>query len=635
MKKRLTRICAAAALFVCAFAVDLLDLPYGEWAALALYTAAYLTAGARALVRAARNIAHGQVFDENFLMSLATIGAYAIGEYREAVAVMLLYQIGEAFEQYAVGKSRKSIAELMNLRPDHAVLLREDGSALSVEPTEVRRGDVILVAAGERIPLDGEIVQGESSLDSSALTGESLPRDVVVGDAVLSGCVNLTGVLHVRVTKEYGESTATKILELVENASSRKSRSESFITRFAAYYTPAVVIGAALLALIPPLALPDATFGDWFYRALNFLIVSCPCALVISVPLSFFGGIGGASRQGILVKGSNYLEALANVEIAAFDKTGTLTQGRFVVKEVYSVRSDAESLLALTAAVEKYSNHPISQSICAACADRASSETRKYWEERIGANVKEVAGHGMEASLDGRRVLIGNAALLQSAGIDGMKENVSQTDGETVAYVAVGDEYLGCITLADAVREDAAAALRRLRECGVRRTVMLTGDSEAVGKRIAEQLSLDDYRAELLPGDKLETVEKLLEETKGKGKLLFVGDGINDAPALARADIGVAMGGLGQDAAIEAADVVIMTDELSRLADAVVLARKTLKIVRQNIAFALTVKGAVLLLSALGFAGLWAAVFADVGVSALAVLNAMRCGRAPRKQNLL
>ena len=623
MKKRLRRIIIAAVLFVCGLAGELLlsDLTYGKWIRFALYTAAYLVVGGSVLLRAAKNIAHGRIFDENFLMTVATIGAYLIGEYREAVAVMLFYQVGELFEHYAVGKSRKSIAELMNIRPDHAVLLKEDGTAVTVEPSEVKTGDIIVITAGERIPLDGVVTMGQSSVDTSALTGESVPRDVNCGDDVLSGCINMTGLLHVRVTKEYGESTVAKILELVENASSKKSKSENFITRFAAYYTPVVVIGAVLLAVVPPLFIKGETFAQWIYRALNFLIVSCPCALVISVPLSFFGGIGGASRKGILIKGSNYLEALADVEIAVFDKTGTLTKGKFEVTEIHGDRE--EELLALAAMAEKYSNHPIAQSICRAYRERIPEEVREQWENLPCTDVKELAGHGVQAVIDGHTVSCGNAKLMESVGVD---INCPEKDGCTVLHLASDGAYRGCVLLEDTIKPDAETAIKRLKESGVKKTVMLTGDSEAVGKRVAEALGLDEYHAKLLPADKVEAVETLLSEKSEKGKLVFVGDGMNDAPVLARADIGVAMGGLGQDAAIEAADVVIMTDEPSKLADAIAVSKKTLRIVRQNIVFALGVKVVVLLLSAVGYVGLWAAVFADVGVSVIAILNSMRCG---------
>ena len=623
MKKRLRRIIIAAVLFVCGLAGELLlsDLTYGKWIRFALYTAAYLAVGGSVLIRAAKNIAHGRIFDENFLMTVATIGAYLIGEYREAVAVMLFYQVGELFEHYAVGKSRKSIAELMNIRPDHAVLLKEDGTAVTVEPSEVKTGDIIVITAGERIPLDGVVTMGQSSVDTSALTGESVPRDVNCGDDVLSGCINMTGLLHVRVTKEYGESTVAKILELVENASSKKSKSENFITRFAAYYTPVVVIGAVLLAVVPPLFINGETFAQWIYRALNFLIVSCPCALVISVPLSFFGGIGGASRKGILIKGSNYLEALADVEIAVFDKTGTLTKGKFEVTEIHGDRE--EELLALAAMVEKYSNHPISQSICRAYRERIPEEVRKKWESLTCTDVKELAGHGVQAVIDGHIVFCGNAKLMESVGVD---INCPEQDGCTVIHLSSDGAYRGCVFLEDTIKPDAETAIKRLKESGVKKTVMLTGDSEAVGKRVSEALGLDEYHAKLLPADKVGAVEALLSEKSEKGKLIFVGDGMNDAPVLARADIGAAMGGLGQDAAIEAADVVIMTDEPSKLADAIAISKKTLRIVRQNIVFALGVKVVVLLLSAVGYVGLWAAVFADVGVSVIAILNSMRCG---------
>jgi len=642
MKKRIRRILISAVLFAGALIVDNLSFfdEYNfagynvfRWAAVVLYAAAYLTVGLNVLIRAAKNIAHGHIFDENFLMALATVGACIIGEYPEAVAVMLFYQVGEAFEKYAVGKSRKSIADIMNIRPDHAVLLKADGDTETVDPSDVKLGDTILVTAGERIPLDG-------SIDTSALTGESIPREVAEGDDVLSGCINLTGVLHIKVEKEYGESTVAKILELVENASSKKSRQESFITRFAAYYTPVVVILAVLLAVVPPLIIADAGFTEWIYRALNFLVVSCPCALVISVPLSFFGGIGGASKKGILIKGSNYLEALSNTEIAVFDKTGTLTKGKFEVAHIHAEKSvgivnnelisrNSEltvngELLSITAAAEKYSNHPISQSIRNAWESYSAKlfpELRAQLDSIACTDIEEIAGHGIKVKLGGKSVFCGNTKLMESIGVE-----CADIDGYTLVHTAADGEYIGYIALEDSIKPDSAQALAQLKAEGVRKTVMLTGDSEAAGRLVAERIGLDEYHAKLLPADKVTAVEKLMSEKSPNGKLLFVGDGMNDAPVLARADIGAAMGGMGQDAAIEAADVVIMTDEPSKLAEAIAISRKTLRIARQNIVFALAVKVLVLVLISFGAVGMWAAVFADVGVSVIAILNAMRCG---------
>ena len=583
-----------------------------KFLSLAVFLLAFLIIGGEIVLSALKNISRGRIFDENFLMSIATIGAFIIGDYAEGVAVMLFYQVGELFQSYAVNKSRKSIASLMDIRPDYANVQRGDVLE-KVDPDEVKIDDIIIIKAGEKIPLDAVVLEGHSMVDTSALTGESVPRDVDEGAILLSGCINLNGLLTARVIKEFGESTVSKILDLVENASSKKSNSENFITKFARYYTPGVVIVAAILAIIPPLVLEGATFSDWIYRALVFLVISCPCALVISIPLSFFGGIGGASRSGILVKGSNYLEALAETEIAVFDKTGTLTKGVFKVQEVVPYTLSKEELLELTAYAESYSNHPISQSL------------KKAYGKEIDAtrisNVEEISGHGVVAAVDGKTVAAGNVKLMK-------RLNIACREAEnilgTVVYVAVDNEYKGYIVIADEIKEDAARAIADLKAARVKQTVMLTGDIKPIGEKVASQLGLDKVYTELLPGDKVQMVEDLFAQKSAKGKLAFVGDGINDAPVLARADVGIAMGGLGSDAAIEAADVVIMTDEPSKVATAMKISKKTLRIVKQNITLALGVKGIVLLLGAMGFASMWAAVFADVGVAVLAILNAIR-----------
>ena len=584
----------------------------GEAARFAFFLAAYLILGGDVVLRAARNITRGRVFDENFLMSLATIGAFFVREFAEGVAVMLFYQVGELFQSYAVERSRNSIAELMDIRPDYANV-RRGGELVRVDPNEVEVGEIIFIKPGEKIPLDAVVAEGSSAIDVSALTGESLPREVAPGDELLSGGINRSGLLTARVTRPFGESTVSKILDLVENAGEKKSDSEHFITKFARYYTPAVVLAAALLAIVPPLVMPGAAFGVWIYRALSFLVVSCPCALVLSIPLSFFGGIGGASRRGILVKGGNYLEALAKTEIVVFDKTGTLTQGVFRVQKVVPAALEKEELLALTAHAQSYSNHPIALSLREAYGgeiDRA----------RV-AQAQEIPGCGVTAMVDGRFVAAGNARLMQRLGVVLPEED--DFPG-TVVHVAADGGYAGTIGIADEVKEDAAQAVQSLRAAGVRRIVMLTGDAKRIGERVAGELGLDEAYAELLPGGKVQKLEELLAQTSARGKLAFVGDGVNDAPVLARADIGVAMGGLGSDAAIEAADVVIMTDEPAKLAVAMGISKKTLRIVNQNIVLALSIKAAVLALTALGLASMWAAVFADVGVAVLAILNAMR-----------
>ena len=608
-KKMLARIIVSAALLV-ACALSPLE---GIWRLLS-FLVPYAVIGWDVLWKAARNIAHGQVFDENFLMALATVGAFATGEYPEAVFVMLFYQVGELFQSYAVGRSRQSISQLMEIRPDYANLER-DGKAEKVDPDEVNVGDVILVKPGERVPLDGVVLEGRSTLDTAALTGESLPRDVGEGDDVISGCVNQSGLLRVRVTKAFGESTVSKILDLVENAGSKKARAENFITKFARVYTPCVVIAAVLLAVVPSLV-----SGDWseWTRALIFLVVSCPCALVISVPLSFFGGIGGASRDGILVKGGSYLETLSQAEIVVFDKTGTLTKGVFNVTAIHPDKISEAELLELAAYAESYSDHPISRSIREAYGQDID-------QSRVGA-VEELAGRGVRAVIDGKTVCVGNSKLMDELGA---KWHPCHHVGTTV-HVEVDGLYAGHLVISDEVKPDAAEAIRKLKELGVQKTVMLTGDAQAVGERVGAELGLDEVHAQLLPAGKVERVEALLKEKSDKGALVFVGDGINDAPVLSRADVGVAMGGMGSDAAIEAADVVFMDDKPSKLADAIRIARKTRAIVRQNVVFALAVKLLVMVLGAFGVANMWEAVFADVGVSVIAILNAMRALRAPK-----
>ncbi len=609
-KKNLRRIIAAAFLYIAGMVIEH-ALPTYVLAADVLMLIAYAIVGGDVLYGAARNIIRGKVFDEAFLMALATIGAIAIGEFPEGVAVMLFYQVGELFQNVAVDKSRKSISSLMDIRPDYANLKVGDETK-KVDPYDVKIGDIIIVKPGEKVPLDGQVVEGESFIDTMALTGESVPRSVRAGDMVMSGCVNKNGLLQLEVTKEFGESTVHKILELVENASSKKSNSENFITRFAAVYTPAVVIGAILLAFVPPIFISGHPFATWIYRALTFLVVSCPCALVISIPLSFFGGIGGASKRGILVKGSNYLEALAKAEIVVCDKTGTLTKGVFTVQSIAPVGVTEDELLEYAAYAESYSSHPIAASIKKAYA--------KAIDESKVSDVNEQAGAGLMANVFGRRVLAGNEKLMKSHGIAYTEVDTS----DTIVYIAIDERYAGYILIADEIKDDAARAIASLKENGIKRTVMLTGDHEATARDVAARLGIDEVHFELLPGDKVDLVEKLLDEKSPKGKLVFVGDGINDAPVLARADIGVAMGGLGSDAAIEAADVVIMTDEPSKLAVAVKIARRTLAIANQNTIFAIAIKLGVLLLGALGLANMWEAVFADVGVAVIAILNSMR-----------
>ena len=606
MKKTLWRLILGAAVYAAALVIKSNII----WLSPLLFGISFLCIGGDIVFKALRNISHGRVFDENFLMSIATIGAFIIGEYPEGVAVMLFYQVGELFQSYAVDKSRKSIAELMDICPDYAnVKINEE--IIRKSPEEVQIGDIIVIKAGEKVPLDGTVIDGNSMIDTSALTGESVPREAKPGDDILSGCINVNGVLTARVTKEFGESTVSKILDLVENASSKKSNSERFITKFARYYTPVVVIVAVLMAVIPPMLLEGASYQDWIYRALSFLVVSCPCALVVSIPLSFFGGLGGASRKGVLIKGSNYLEAMAQAEIVVFDKTGTLTKGVFKVQNVTSKIMPSEELLMLTAFAENYSNHPISVSLRQAYG--------KEIDNSAISSVEEVSGHGVIAQVMGRTVAAGNGKLMASLNVP----YDFQEEFGTVVHVAVDGNYAGYIVITDEVKEDAAKAINDLKRTGIQ-TVMLTGDNRVVAEKIAEELGLDKVYSELLPGDKVEKLEELFAQKTEKGNIAFVGDGINDAPVLARADIGVAMGGLGSDAAIEAADIVIMTDEPSRLLTAIKISKKTIRIAHQNIVFAIGIKALVLLLSAAGITTMWAAVFADVGVTVLAVINSFR-----------
>lgn len=605
MNKLIWRLIISAALFVSALIINV------ELIKLILFIISFIFAGGDVVKRAYGNIFRGNVFDENFLMSIASIGAFLIGEAPEGVAVMLFYQVGEAFQDYAVGQSRKSIATLMDIRPDYANVKVGD-ELVKKDPDDVRVGDIIVVKAGERIPLDGKVIDGTSMVDTSALTGESVPREVTVGSDLLSGCISINGVITAEVTKEYEESTVSKILDLVENASSKKSKSEKFITKFARYYTPAVVIIALALAILPPLFFEGEYFSVWIYRALSFLVVSCPCALVISVPLSFFGGIGGASKKGILVKGSNYLEALAQTEIVVFDKTGTLTKGVFNVQEIHAEGMSEQELLKFTAYAESYSNHPISISLKHAFPNEIDND-------KI-SNVVEVSGQGVSATVEGRKVLAGNTKLMK-------ENNIPYFEGEltgTVVHVAVDGSYAGYILIADEIKEDADKTIISLKQANIKQIVMLTGDTKATGEKVAAILGVDKAYTELLPGDKVEKVEELIASKTSKGKLAFVGDGINDAPVLARADIGIAMGGLGSDAAIEAADIVIMTDEPSKIASAIQISKKTLQIAYQNIVFAIGIKVLILALSAVGLATMWAAVFADVGVAVIAILNSFR-----------
>ncbi|MDO5020050.1 MAG: heavy metal translocating P-type ATPase [Lachnospiraceae bacterium] len=610
-KKVLIRIIVAFVLLVI-----LSFVPVDGWIKFALYMIPYLVIGYDILKKAVKGIMNRQVFDENFLMAVATVGAIALGDYKEGVAVMLFYQIGELFQSYAVGKSRRNISELMDIRPDYANI-EQDGELVQVDPDEVEIGTVILVKPGEKIPIDGVVVEGTSSLNTSALTGESLPREAKEGDEVISGCINMTGLLKIRTTKEFGESTVSKILELVENSSSRKSRSENFISKFARIYTPAVCYGAVALALIPPIVrmvfmgLP-ADFGTWIYRALTFLVISCPCALVISIPLSFFAGIGGASKEGVLVKGSNYLETLSQTKYVVFDKTGTMTQGVFEVSGIYPAALSKEEVVEYAACAESYSSHPISKSL------------QKAYGKEIDKNrvtdVKEISGKGVTAQVDGRLVAVGNGKLMEQLGVP---YTVCNEVG-TLVYVAVDGKFAGCILISDLLKPHAKEAIAALKNAGVTRTVMLTGDTKRVADAVAAELGIHEVCSELLPADKVSKVEELLAKKSEKEKLAFVGDGINDAPVLSRADIGIAMGALGSDAAIEAADIVLMDDDPLKIAKAIKISRKCIRIVYENIYFAIGIKVICLLLGALGIANMWAAIFADVGVMVIAVLNAIR-----------
>ena len=575
-----------------------------------IYLVPYLVIGYDIVYKAARNISHGQVFDENFLMMIATFGAFGVGEYSEAVAVMLFYQVGELFQGYAVGKSRQSISDMMDICPEYANI-EEDGVLKQVDPDDVEVGSIIVVKPGERIPLDGIVVEGESLIDTAALTGESVPRSAKAGDEIISGCVNGSGTLKVKTTKEFDDSTVAKILELVENASSKKAKVENFITRFAKYYTPVVTIGAVILAILPPLILGGG-WAEWIQRACIFLVISCPCALVISVPLGFFGGIGAASKIGVLVKGSNYLEAVAEMTTIVFDKTGTLTKGEFKVTDVITENGSKEELIELAALGEGYSNHPIANSIREAYG--------KELDLNRVTNTEEIAGHGIKAVIDGKTVLLGNEKLMKS-------ESIFYTSCKsmgTVVYVACNGVFEGAVVISDTIKDGAKEAIRDMKQVGVRHTVMLTGDRREAAETVAQTLGIDEVHAELLPGGKVEQVEALLKAEKQKERLAFVGDGINDAPVLTRADIGIAMGSMGSDAAIEAADIVLMDDDVTKIASVVRIARKTLRIVKQNIVFALAIKALVLILGALGMANMWEAVFADVGVSVIAILNSMR-----------
>ena len=632
MKKQIIQVISALILFIIGLSVKFENV----WINRAIYLISYAIVGAEIVIKAIKNIFKGEVFDEHFLMAVATIGAITIGEYPEAVAVMLFYQIGEIFQDYAVDKSKKSITELMDIRPDYANVKRED-KILKVKPEKVKINEIIVVKPGEKIPLDGIVIDGESMVDTSSLTGESLPRSIKKDEEVLSGCINQSGTITIKVTKEYGESTVHKILDLVENASNKKSKSENFITKFAKYYTPIVVILAVMLAIIPPIILRDGSFTNWLYRALTFLVVSCPCALVISIPLGFFGGIGGASKKGILVKGSNYLEALANTETVVFDKTGTLTEGVFEVQEIKTAKEiqdqklketkqepekieiseiTKEELLKTVAICENDSNHPIANSVKNAYV--------KQNNEKIDTSnlkdVQEISGKGISATIEGKEVLVGNQKLMKDKDI----KYIQCKSVGTILYVSIEGKFAGYIVISDKIKQDSKKAISSLNKNGVKKTVMLTGDKKEVAENVSKQIGIDEVYAELLPDGKVKKVEELLQTKESKGKLVFVGDGINDAPVLALSDIGIAMGGLGSDAAIEAADVVIMTDEPSKVSKSIDIAKKTMKIVKENIIFAIAVKIIVLILGACGVATMWEAVFADVGVSILAILNSLR-----------
>ena len=614
MNKKVTKIILALILFIIALVLNFNN----ELVNNIIYIIAYIIVGFEIVKKAIKNIIRGKLFDENFLMTIATLGAFGIGEFPEAVAVMLFYQIGESFQDYAVDKSRKSITSLINIRPDYANVER-NSKLLKVNPDDVKIGEIVVIKPGEKVPLDGNIIEGRSSIDTKALTGESLPQDVVEGEDVLSGCINLNSVIKVKVTKEYGESTVSKILDLVENASSKKSKSENFITKFAQYYTPIVVIVAVFLVVLPTLIIKDAVFSDWLYRALSFLVVSCPCALVISIPLSFFGGIGGASKMGVLIKGSNYLEAIANTEIVVFDKTGTLTEGVFEVQKVNAIGISEEELLKITAYSEHYSNHPIAASI--------KKAYNKEIDEKQIIKTQELSGLGIAAKIGKQDVLVGNEKLMDEKQIKFTKCN----DIGTILYVAIDKKYVGCIVIADKIKYDAIKTIKELKKNNIKKIAMLTGDKKEVGEYVAKMLGIEKVYTELLPDGKVEKVEELMREKSEKGKLVFVGDGINDAPVLAVSDIGIAMGGLGSDAAIEVADVVFMTDEPSKIVDTIYLSKKTMRIVKENIIFAIMVKMLVLVLSALGISTMWEAVFADVGVSVIAIINALRVLRIKNK----
>ena len=613
MKKRGIKIIIALILYIFAMVIKFDN----ELINNVIFIISYIIVGLDILKKAIRNIFRGEVFDENFLMAVATLGAFGIGEFPEAVAVMLFYQIGELFQSYAVDKSRKSISSLMDIRPDFANVFR-NGKIEKVSPEEVKIGEIIIIKPGEKVPLDGNIIEGKTTLDTKALTGESMPKEVVEGDEVLSGSINLNGVIKLEVKKEFGESTVTKILDLVENASSKKSKSENFITKFAKYYTPTVVIIALILAIVPPLIIEGASFQDWIYRALSFLVVSCPCALVISIPLSFFGGIGGASKIGVLVKGSNYLEALANTEIAVFDKTGTLTKGIFEVQKIEPIGISKEELLKISAYAENYSNHPISKSI--------KQAYNKEIDEKEIIVSQELSGLGVMAKISNKNVLVGNEKLMQEKGIEYEKCN----EIGTILYVAIEGKYAGYILISDTIKKDSKYTIQELKRHNIKQTVMLTGDKKEVGESVAKEIGIDKVYTQLLPADKVKKVEELLKTKSPKGKLAFVGDGINDAPVLAISDIGIAMGGLGADSAIEAADIVIMTDEPSKILKSIKISKKTMKIVKENIVFAIFVKILVLVLSAFGLSTMWEAVFADVGVSIIAIINAFRALRIKR-----
>jgi Cd2+/Zn2+-exporting ATPase len=613
MKKRAIKIIIASILFILAIAIPFPSI----WVNKTLYLISYLLVGLNILKKAIRNIFRGKVFDENFLMSVATLGAFAIGELSEAVAVMLFYQVGELFQSYAVDKSRKSISSLMNIRPDYANVFR-DGKEKKINPDDVKIGEIIIVKPGEKVPLDGTIIEGKTSLDTKALTGESIPREVEENEEVLSGCINLNGLIKIKVSKEFGESTVSKILNLVENASSRKSKSENFITKFARYYTPIVVIIAVFIAILPPIIIKEATFVDWVYRALSFLVVSCPCALVISIPLSFFGGIGGASKLGILIKGSNYLEALSKTEIIVFDKTGTLTEGVFEVQKINAIGIEEQELLKFAVHSEYYSNHPISKSI--------KNVYKNKVDEKLISKTEEISGQGIFAIVDNKEVLVGNEKL--------MKENKINfeicNEIGTILYVAINRKYSGYILISDRIKQDSKITINSLNSKKIK-TVMLTGDKKEVGESVASKININSVYTELLPDGKVEKVEELMKQKSEKGKLAFAGDGINDAPVLALADIGIAMGGLGADSAIEAADIVIMTDEPSKILDAIKLSKKNMRIVKENIVFAIFVKILVLILSAFGISTMWEAVFADVGVAVIAIINSLRMLRVKNK----